>query len=65
MEKYTPSSNTWTAVASLPYAVFDSAAAADTQGNIYAIGETSGGITGLSTVEKLTAAQTLYLFTKN
>lgn len=52
VEKYSPSTNTWTTVASMPTARGGLAAAADTQGNIYAIGGINGSNAYLSTVEE-------------
>jgi N-acetylneuraminic acid mutarotase len=55
VEMYSPSTKTWTPVLSLPAPMCALAAAADTQGNIYAIGGTSGTwpFEPLSTVEML------------
>ena len=65
VEKYSPSTNTWTTVASMPTARYYLAAAPDTQGNIYAIGGYNSVSVPLSTSEKYLPSVTLYTFTKN
>ena len=65
VEKYSPSSNTWTQVESLPTPVFGLGAAKDKQGNIYAIDGWAAPGTAVGTAEKFAPSTTLYLFTKN
>jgi len=64
VEVYNPATNTWSTAAPLLPALEFLAAAADGNGNIYAIGGDTGGAV-LNTVERYSPPVTIYTFTKN